>query len=155
MIPSVDDRLASVVRALTDVVMPSLPPEASLAQEQMQLVIGHIQIIRAQMDGAPAFEAEEADDAHALGVALLEAGEGGSATSAALADLKTATEGKSSPRDTRVAIHTAIEALVQGVALDGSAAFRSALGNIIITHQKPRTVKDRAWFTPMGFDAGI
>jgi hypothetical protein len=155
MIPSIDDRLGSVVRALTDVIMPSLPVEAGLAQEQMQLVIGQIQIIRAQMDAAPAFEMEEAEDARALGKALLEAGEGGSATTAALADLKAATDAKTAPRETRLAIHNAIDSLVRNVAADGSATFRTKLGQIIVKMQTGRTVKDREWFMPMGFDSGI
>ena len=37
MTPNVDERLASVIRALTEVVLPHLPPEASLAQEQVHL----------------------------------------------------------------------------------------------------------------------
>lgn len=155
MIPSVDDRLASVVRALTDVVMPSLPPEAGLAKEQMQLIIGQIQIVRAQMDAAPGFEAEEADDARALGKALLEAGGGGSATQAALAELRAATEATALPREARVAIHTAIDNLVQNAAVDGSPAFRAALGTIIVQMQTVRTKKDRDWFMPMGFDSGM
>ena len=48
MTPTIDDRLASIVRALTEVILPHLPPEASLAQEQAHLAIGHLQIIRAQ-----------------------------------------------------------------------------------------------------------
>jgi hypothetical protein len=152
MIPSVDDRLASVVRALTDVVMPSLPPEAGLAQEQIQLAIGHLQILRAQLDGTPAFETEEAADARALGQLLLGAGGGGAATSAALASLKSAMDAKASARDDRIAIHTAIDALVKACSADGSDTFRTQIGKIIVTHQTPRTVKDRKWFTPFGFD---
>jgi hypothetical protein len=155
MIPSVNDRLASVVRALTDVIMPSLPSEAGLAQEQIQLAIGHLQILQAQLDGTPAFEAEEAGDAKALGEALITAGEGGSQTTAALAALKSAVETEASARDARVAIHTAIDGLVKAAAADGSADFQSALGKIIIDHQTPRTMKDRKWFELMGFDAGI
>ncbi|HMO68292.1 MAG TPA: hypothetical protein PKE25_06450, partial [Novosphingobium sp.] len=66
MIPSIDDRLASVVRALTEGILPHLPADASLAQEQVQLCIGHLQILRAQIDAAPAFEREELADAAAL-----------------------------------------------------------------------------------------
>jgi hypothetical protein len=155
MIPSVNDRLASVVRALTDVIMPSLPPEAGLAQEQIQLAIGHLQILQAQLDGTPAFEAEEASDAKALGEALVAAGEGGSQTSAALAGLQSAVETNASARDARVAIHNAIDGLVKATSVDGSPGFKSALGKIIIDHQTPRTMKDRKWFEMMGFDAGI
>jgi hypothetical protein len=152
MIPAVDDRLASVVRALTDVVMPSLPPEAGLAQEQIQLAIGHLQILRAQLDGTPDFEAEEAADARALGQLLLGAGGGGLTTSAALAALKSAVEAKTGAREDRIAIHSAIDAVVKACSADGSDAFRAQIGKIIVTHQTPRTMKDRKWFAPFGFD---
>jgi hypothetical protein len=152
MIPSVDDRLASVVRALTDVVMPSLPPEAGLAQEQLQLTIGHLQILRAQLDATPDYEAEEAADVRALGQQLLGAGGGGAATSSALAALKSAMEAKAGPREDRIAIHTAIDALIKACSNDGSDAFRAQIGKIIVTHQTPRTMKDRKWFAPFGFD---
>jgi hypothetical protein len=155
MIPSVNDRLASVVRALTDVVMPSLPPEAGLAQEQLQLAVGHLQILQAQLDGSPAFEAEEAQDARALGKALLDAGAGGAETQSALVALRASLEPNTDVRTARIAIHSAIDGLVRKAAIDGTSEFRDALGKTIIAHQTPRTMKDRKWFELMGFDAGI
>ena len=62
MNPSVQDRLGSVLRALSGVILPALPKDAGLAQEQAMLAMGHIQIILAQMDAAPAFEEEEASN---------------------------------------------------------------------------------------------
>jgi hypothetical protein len=155
MIPSVDDRFASIVRALTDVILPSLPPEAGLAQEQMQLVIGHIQILRAQIDAAPAFEAGEANDARELGETMLTACEGGPRVAAARDALKAALDASTTDRDTRVAIHAAIDTLVRASAQDGSPLFKAALGKMIIAHQTVRTLKDREWFKVMGFDAGM
>jgi hypothetical protein len=155
MIPSVNDRLASVVRALTDVIMPSLPPEAGLAQEQIQLAIGHLQILQAQLDGTPAFEAEEAEDARALGHLLGNAGAGGAETQGALSALKLSLEPNTDVRAARVAIHNAIDGVIRTAAVDGSAEFRAAIGKIIIAHQTPRTMKDRKWFELMGFDAGM
>ena len=155
MIPSIDDRLASVVRALTDIVLPALPPEAGLAIEQSQLAIGHLQIIGAQLAAAPAYEQEEADDARALALILLARGDGGPATQAALARLRDAVALKTGAREARVAVHEAIDGLVRQASSDGDAGFRAALGPIIVTHQQARTMKDRQWFTPMGFDAGI
>ena len=37
MTPNVDERIASVIRSLSEVILPHLPPEASLAQEQAHL----------------------------------------------------------------------------------------------------------------------
>jgi hypothetical protein len=155
MIPSIDDRLASVVRALSDVILPSLPPEAGLAQEQIQLAIGQLQIVQMQLDGTAAFEAEEAEDARVLGQALHDAGGGGAQTEAALAELRASLEPNPDVRAARIAIHTAIDGLVRKAAIDGTAAFKSDMGKLIIAHQTPRTIKDRKWFAPMGFDAGM
>ena len=154
MIPSIDDRLASVVRALTDIVLPALPPEASLAIEQTQLSIGQLQIIGAQLPAAPAYEQEEADDARALALALLEQGDGGVRTTEALTALRCAIDGKGTTRDARVAIHEAIDRLVRAVSADGADAFRAALGKTIVEMQTVRSMKDRRWFAAMGFDAG-
>jgi hypothetical protein len=155
MIPSIDDRLASIVRALTDIVLPALPAEAGLAIEQTQLAIGQLQIIGAQLPATPAYEKEEADDASDLAALLLAKGAGGPATTAALARLRSATQGTCGPRETRVSVHEAIDHLVRQVAADGDGDFRSQMGVIIVQHQRERTMKDRKWFTPMGFDAGI
>src|SRR3546814_19818740 len=87
MTPSVVERVASVIRALTEVVLPHLPADASLAQEQVHLSVGHLQILRAQFDETPAFEREELGDAIVLAGALTDAIEGGQATRAAIAAL--------------------------------------------------------------------
>jgi len=157
MNPSVDDRLASVVRAVTDVIVPSLPPDAGLAREQAQLVVGHLQILRAQLDAAPAFEQEELTDARALGVALLSKGQGGAKTSAALKSLREAVEHDGSSehcRQTRMRIIQAIDLVIRGAAIDGSAAFSDHLSKTVVEMQAVRALKDRKWFALMGFDVG-
>ena len=147
MIPSVDERLGSVIRALTDVVLPSLPPEAGLAQEQVQLALGHLQILRAQLDGTPGFEADELADATTLGEQL--AGASGTADRAAmrgaLASAAAAT-GPAAIRAARIELHTAMADLI---ATDGANGHTAAL---IIAAEKERVVTERAWFAPFGFD---
>lgn len=153
MIPNIDDRLASIIRALTEVVLPHLPPEASLAQEQVHLSIGHLQILRAQIDAAPAFERGELDDIAALAAAL--AGlTGGPATQAALAELTAATQAAdgSDVRGQYKSLSKAIEALVRAVASDGDAAGKATLSKITLEHEAVRAQKDREWFAPFGFD---
>lgn len=147
MIPTIDERLASVVRALTDVVLPALPPEAGLALEQMQLSIGQLQIIRAQIDASPGFELEELVDARSLGDQLI-AAVGSSEHARGLRDALALADA-SEPREVRsrrIEIHAAIDQLVAG------AGSNPALGQIIIAAEKKRVVKERAWFAPFGFD---
>lgn len=152
MIPNVDDRLASVIRALSEVVLPHLPPEASLAQEQVQLAVGHLQILRAQLDALPGFEREELSDARALGAALV-ACEGGAETGAAVASLQAAVAAQGDDgRALLKAINEAIEALVRAVAVDGGATTRTQLSATILKHEHARAQKDRQWYAPFGFD---
>jgi hypothetical protein len=152
MTPDIDERLASVVRALTDVILPSLPPEASLAAEQAHLSIGHLQIIRAQMDAAPGYEAEELADARALGTSLTNGISGGPSTTKALAGIANALKSEGNARDARRAIHASIASLIRAVSQDGDAGARQSVSATILAEQKARVLKDRKWFAPFGFD---
>jgi hypothetical protein len=158
MNPSVDDRLASIVRALTDIVLPALPEDAGLAKEQTQLAIGHLQILRAQLDAAPAFEAEELADARALGAALLVGGNGGEGTVGAMTALRAALDlpvGAEHPRQSRLRIGRAIEELQRKMAIDGDESYRANASKVLIRLQTERATKDRKWFSVMGFDSDI
>ncbi len=153
MMPTVDERLASVVRALSEVVLPHLPAEASLAQEQVQLCIGHLQILRAQIDQAPQFEREELEDARALARELMSAVCGGAATTTALDTLAaTAAADDGDVRNARLRINDAIDALVAAVSADGTRDSRQSLWTSILSHEAARSLKDRKWFAPYGFD---
>ena len=155
MIPSIDERLASVVRALNEVILPHLPPEASLAQEQVQLAVGHLQILRAQIDAAPAFEREELDDAIRAGKTLHGAITGGARTTTALGTLAKAladADGTDVRGQVRV-IHLAVQGLVRAVSVDGDTHAHATLSREIIALETTRVQKDRVWFAPFGFDS--
>jgi hypothetical protein len=155
MTPNIDERLASIVRALSEVILPHLPPEASLAQEQVQLCIGHLQILRGQIDAAPAFEREELDDAVALANQLASGITGGSATGTALASLVSTVRDSATATDVRSAcsaVHEAIERVVQAVSIDGDTATKARLSEMILQHEETRSLKDRKWCAPFGFD---
>lgn len=155
MRPNFDERIASIIRALSEVVLPHLPPEASLAQEQVHLSLGHLQIMRAQLDQLPAYEREELDDYIALARELSAAVSGGSATEAALAATAQAIEAAdgSDLRAQRKALNEAVEALVKAVAADGADGSYASLSSLILSHEHDRVQKDRKWFAPFGFDS--
>lgn len=48
MNPDLDLRLQSVMKSLSDVILPALPADERLAREQTQLVLGHLDIIARQ-----------------------------------------------------------------------------------------------------------
>jgi hypothetical protein len=152
MTPDIDERLASVIRALTDVILPSLPPEAGLAAEQAHLSIGQLQIIRAQMDAAPGYETEELADARTLGTSLTTGISGGPATTTSLAGIGRALKGGGNARDARRAIHASVAELIRAVSQDGDAGARQKVSATILADQKARVLKDRQWFAHFGFD---
>ncbi len=154
MNPSVKDRLGSVVRALNGVVLPALPKDASLAQEQVMLAMGHIQIILAQMDAAPDFIAEETRDFAVMGADIAAAVDGGAATQSAATALKNilADTRTHAPEMRTVTIQDAIDAVMIAVAQDGDAHARHAIGAIVLKQGAVRADKDRRWFAAMGFD---
>jgi hypothetical protein len=154
MNPSVKDRLGSVVRALNGVVLPALPKEASLAQEQVMLAMGHIQIILAQMDAAPAFLAEEAADLERMGAAVVAAADGGAETAMAKAALETLVTGvePQAPEARTAAIQDAIDTVLQALAKDGDPVAGKAVHAIVLEQGAMRADKDRRWFAAMGFD---
>ncbi len=147
MNPSVQDRLDSCVRALEHVVLPALPPGAALAQEQTMLVMGHIQIIRAQLDALPAFEREDAEDFAAMASAICNvAGQEADGLREALAEPP-----GEIPRERTARLQTAIDELLKTYAqADGTP---QRIADIICEHGGRRAKKDRAWFAAMGFDA--
>lgn len=152
MTPTTDERLASIVRALTEVVLPHLPAEASLAREQVQLAVGHLQILRSQLDAIPDFEREELADAIAVGRALADAAaEAAGPAAAALRTMIAAADGRD-VRGQRRGIHAGVDRVIRDVWASGGAAAKASLTDIILSHERDRAQKDRRWFLPYGFD---
>ena len=152
MNPSVDDRLNSVLRALETVVLPALPANASLAQEQVMLAMGQLQIIQAQRDAAQGYEQEELDDIVAMARAVLDAGDHPAGCSAARQSLSQALANEDGyPRERSERVRGALDALL--VAAHDESAYHRTLAEIILPLGQQRAVKDRAWFGMMGFDA--
>ncbi|VWX50072.1 hypothetical protein [Novosphingobium sp. 9U] len=153
MTPTIDERLASVIRSLTDVILPSLPGDAGMAQEQLHMCVGHLGILRSQIDGAAAYEAEELGDARQLAEALVAIEGLGAAVSdarEALAALCRQADGD--PRAHRLALNSAIDELVAAAGEEGDAAVMSPIRQVILRFEGARIAKDRRWFAPFGFD---
>ncbi|MES2492561.1 MAG: hypothetical protein V4579_04675 [Pseudomonadota bacterium] len=149
MSPTIDERLASLIRSLSQVVLPHLPADASLAQEQVHLALGHLQILRAQIDPAAAFEAEEAADAARHGNALATLGGPGAAL---LADAVAAAQDLGARERVRT-IHAAIDRFIRDSWAADDAGLRSAVSAAVLGHERDRVQKDRQWCAPFGFDS--
>ncbi|MET0547377.1 MAG: hypothetical protein ABWZ40_13830 [Caulobacterales bacterium] len=149
MTPSIEHRLDSVIRALSDIILPALPASANLATEQTRLAIGHLKILKAQIPLVHDFEEDETRDARALGEALLAAAQGGPVTQKAVSALRELMAVSACGSE----INAGVVALLDAGAVDGESAFQRQSVAITIEHEAARALKDRKWFAPMGFDA--
>ena len=155
MNPSVHDRLGSVVRALGTVILPALPASASLAREQAMLCMGHLQIIIAQLDATPAFEAEEAADYAELAASIVEIAKGGDATMSATRELEAIgrDDAERTSRERTRRLQDAIDALLEALVVDGDGEAVATVEAVVLARGAERARKDRQWFAAMGFDA--
>ena len=55
MTPDIDLRIASMVRAMEDVVRPAIDPLNSLAAEQAALIVGHLRLLAIQWNKAESY----------------------------------------------------------------------------------------------------
>ena len=157
MTPSVPDRLNSAIRALSYVVLPALPAEASLAREQTQLVIGHLQITLAQYADTPAFEQREAEDYRDLAIVAAQIAKGGTATMVAAEGLAvTLEETKAlSALATTAELQRALDRLLIALNEDGALDASAAVTRKVLELAAHRADLDRRWFSLMGFDPEI
>ena len=56
MLPSIDLRIANMIKALEQVILPALPKRERLARDQANLVIGHLRLMSPQWKTAVRFE---------------------------------------------------------------------------------------------------
>jgi hypothetical protein len=158
MNPSINHRLDSMMRAVTEIILPALGSSNSLATEQAGLLLGHMSVLRMQIDNAPRYLGVEMQAAKTLGRALVAEASGGTETKASVATLTAAleergTNGPAQADDRLERINEAIENLVYAMKEDGDAESRACVSKLILEHGKAAAERDRVWFSAMGFEA--
>lgn len=66
MLPNIDLRIANMIKALEQVILPALPREQRLARDQAMLVVGQLRMISQQWKSALRYEALSLDELIAL-----------------------------------------------------------------------------------------
>lgn len=144
--PSIDLRLRSLMRAVSEVILPAIDPANSLAQEQARLLLGHLHAISLQLGHEDELAAQDDETARQLAYALLASADGGTHTRAAQAALALAVNGG------RHGLLEAIDAFVLASGVDGSEACRASSLRIVLDDAHAAARHGRAWFRAMGFD---
>lgn len=147
MNPSPQVRLDSMMKALTDVILPAIPAVSELAVEQAQLLLGHLAILRSQIDFLGEFEDTELRAARTLANALCAVAEGSRCTEAAAADL--ARLGANGTLDETL---MALESLILAAAEDGTPEFKAQLRRLVIRHGRIMADLNRSAFAGTQFE---
>ena len=152
MTPSIDLRIATILRAVRDVITPALDENNHLAREQAHLVIGQLKLLAAQWSRATEYaEVCRADLAESLAGLDPDGGDRTRQQFDALSRTLAANEGPDTEARYK-ALMRASDALVRAADADGAAAFRSTLRMRLLAFSKRQAVRDRSWFALSGFD---
>lgn len=148
MMPSTELRIRSMLRAIEQIVLPAIPASNSLAQEQAQLVLGHLQVLLEQTGHEFVVRSLDTQALVELADALVDASVGGEAT-------KTATESLRdlSPDASNADLSFSIERLMLASGLDGSEEFVTTSSALVLAYSRYSNQLNRAWFKGMQFDA--
>lgn len=144
MIPSTELRLKTMMRAITESIIPALDPKDSLAQEQVGLLMGHINALIQQQGRELIVVEKESEEISDLATYLLSVAEGGKNTQKACVELSQALE-----QDDYEGLSKSVEGLV--AVDDASQIFKEATWDAVLDYSKTSAERGRDWFKPMGF----
>ena len=159
-----DIQIKSILKAMTDVVLPAVDPQNKLAQEQARLCMGLLGIMAKQLPLQFSFDCNELARMSAYSAELQRISSGGTETSDALAALKTATRSadatleraQASPQDVEQAVRSLREAtgsLVSSVFRDGDVAVQGQVQRATLDMSREQLLRDRAWVVAQGWEA--
>lgn len=156
MMPSLELRLRTLAKAMTDVILPALPAQNALAREQAQLLVAQLGMIAKHWRRAAEFDAIALREIVALAERLVPLAAGGPRTQAAAGELAALLAGRAQSAraldEDRAAVAAAIDALIAASAVDGDDPFRCASGDAIVAYSALQAWRDRVWFAGFGMD---
>ncbi len=153
MLPSIDLRIANVIKALEQVILPALSQRERLAKDQINLCIGHLRMIGEQWRWAAAFEGGSFSAMIALAKAMQQSvapfyeDELGMAIASAKAvdggDLAAVEHGI-------VALGGLIDRIILGE--DGQFPLAPELWDAVLAYGERQATRERTWFAATGLD---
>lgn len=158
MQPGFDLRIRSMLKALSETVLPAVDGGNRAAVEQLHLVIGSLELIRQQIDYAHWFEVI---DARTMGAMIdrivAEVGEEAGSKDAATAAKALATAERhdvtlTAVRDANSVLRDTVGALVAKAYATGDEVMRKRVQAIVLAHSKGQITRERAFIAATGFD---
>jgi conjugal transfer/entry exclusion protein len=156
-------QIKSVLKAMSDVVLPALDPSNQLAQEQARLCMGLLSLLSTQMPLQYRFDCDELRRLRAMGERLLPLADPRVVEASTLQTLaqaiRTAADvldrAKAEPAELVESVRSlrAITgALVQQACASGTGADTKALERVVLDSSAEQLLRDRAWLLPQGWE---
>ncbi len=146
MIPEIDVQLAAVAKSLADNVLPAVDPGNSMAQEQLQLVLATLAVVRQRLPDLHAYLRRDLSDNIALAKRI-------GADAEAIADSENALASPLySPHQVEAQVRLLKEAICGRVNAVRGTAREGAVAAAILDAQEAATMRMRAWALGMGFE---
>lgn len=156
-------QLQSVIKALSDVVLPAIDPNNKPAVEQGKLSIGLLALLAQQLPLQFRFDCDELARLIATSRELSVHAQGGAGTQTALAALNEAVlvagfsldAARSSPTDIEAqvrALRFAAGALITEVHRDGDVACRPKIQQAVLAMSKEQLLRDRSMMLMQGWE---
>ncbi|QHE84300.1 hypothetical protein [Hydrogenophaga sp. BPS33] len=154
-----DNGLGSVIKSLSDVVMPAIDPADPIAKEQLGLAIEFLAFLRERLDLVMPQLEYELDQNRALAHAALDIVDAprGQALAKAVSAVRDVHCGKSSADDLRQAsraIAEAVDELVRQLASDKSG-LRARVERAVIERSAELLAFERSWYEPLAVDVDM
>ena len=152
MLPNIDLRLANCIKALEEVVIPSLSDGERMAREQALLVIGHLRMIGGQWKHALRFETASLDAMSALARTISASDPGFSGELAdALGGIETIDRRDIDTVEAAICrVGAAIDKAILGD--DGTLPLSPAAVAAILDYGEKQAFRERTWFRLCGLD---
>jgi hypothetical protein len=156
-------QIKTVIKALTDVVLPAVDPDNKLAQEQAKLAIGMLQIIEQRQPLMYRFDIDELTRFLALAETLRQQAEGLPGVADALSELnesaKAGSEVLSRARaepseleDANFALREKVGAFVSKAYAGNDFARLKPISQTINAHAKEQLLRERVWLVAQGWE---
>lgn len=157
-----DIQIKSILKAMTDVVLPAIDPANQLAQEQARLCMGLLDLMARQLPLQFRFDLDELNRLAALGEALAQAaGQNSepSSVSAVQADAAHARDvlgrARAEPSELLTAIkalRASTAALVQQACGHAPGDASSHMEKLVLESSREQLLRDRSWLLPQRWE---
>jgi hypothetical protein len=156
-------QIQSMIKALTDVVLPAVDPANKLAQEQSRLIIGMLTLMSKQLPLQFRFDCDELHRLVGFAQQLQEQAKGAASTRTAVAELtsqaRTAAgvleRAQADPEELLGSIRSlraAIATVVTAVSLEGDEATVAGVQQTVLSKSKDQLLRDRSWLLMQGWE---